>query len=184
MDESLHQNPGSNVANQGYPKIRSLVPRSVIRNLICSILPLVWTLRSTNSEIIPALLAIPLIFLIFLSHGRCWVPSPNYQISLGWMKLFMAPESTRICLSALAYAVWNETGIFILWYRARSTVSHLSIWTALPQAIGVELRQNPLSWKLLGSSCPFFLRPFLVRCWWVHPLWVSWWRIGFDQPLQ
>ena len=37
----------------------------------------------------------------------------------------VAPESTRICLSALAYAVRNETGIFILWYLARYTVKAL-----------------------------------------------------------
>ena len=66
-------------------------------------------------------------------------------MSRGWMKLSVAPESTRICLSALVYAVRNDTGILILWYRAKYTVLQLSIWIALPQAIGVELRENPPS---------------------------------------
>ena len=145
IEASLHWNLGSKMASQGYPKIRSSVPRSVTKNLICSVLPCVWTRRSTNSEIIPALLAVPSIFQIFLSHGRCWVPSPNRQMSQGWIKLSVAPESTRICLSALAYAVQNETGILILRYRAKYTVLHLSIQIALPQAIGVKLRQNPPS---------------------------------------
>ena len=165
IEASLYWNLGSKTANQGYPKIRSSVPRSVTRNLICSILPCVWTWRSTNSEIIPALLAVPSIFQIFLSCGRCWVPSPNCRMSWGWMKLSVAPESTRICLSALAYAVWNEMGILILRYRAKYTVSHLSIRIDLPQAVGVELRQNPPSWRLLGSSCPSLPHPFLARCW-------------------
>ena len=85
------------------------------------------------------------MFQIFLSRGRCRVPSPSHRMSRGWMKLSVAPESTRICLSALAYAVRNETGILILQYRAKYTVLHLSIRMALPQAVGVELRQNPLS---------------------------------------
>ena len=59
------------------------------------------------------------------------------------MKLLVAPKSTRICLSALAYAVQNETGIFMLWYLARYTVLHLSIWMTLPQAIGSEYFKNP-----------------------------------------
>ena len=66
-------------------------------------------------------------------------------MSRGWIKLSVAPESTRICLSALAYAVRNETGILILRYQAKYTVLHLSIQIALPQAIGVKLRQNPPS---------------------------------------
>jgi hypothetical protein len=42
----------------------------------------------------------------------------------GWMKLSVAPESTRICLSALVYAVQNETGIFILRNRVKYTELH------------------------------------------------------------
>ena len=61
------------------------------------------------------------------------------------MKLYVAPESMRICLLALAYAVQNETGILILQYQAKYTVLHLIIQIALPQAIGVELRQSPPS---------------------------------------
>ena len=59
------------------------------------------------------------------------------------MKLSVAPESTKICLSALAYVVRNETGIFILLYLARYTVLHLSVWITLPQAVGLEFFKNP-----------------------------------------
>jgi hypothetical protein len=42
----------------------------------------------------------------------------------GWMKLSMAPESTRICLSALVYTVRNDTGIFILQNQVKYTELH------------------------------------------------------------
>jgi hypothetical protein len=61
------------------------------------------------------------------------------------MKLSVAPESTRICLLALVYAVRNETGIFILRNRVKYTELHRSIQIALPQAVRSELRQNPRS---------------------------------------
>ena len=83
------------------------------------------------------------MFQMFLGHSSFWVPSASLLISRGCMKLSIAPESTRICLSALAYAVQNETGIFILQYLARYTVLHLSIWMTLPQAVGSEYFKNP-----------------------------------------
>src|ERR1700744_213125 len=150
---SAQLNFGSNVANQGYPKIRSSCPRSVTRNLILFCFFPVCTLRSAYSTIRPALLFVPSIFQIFLGHSSFWVPSASLLISRGCMKLSVAPESTRICLSALAYAVRNETGILILRYRAKYTVLHLSIRMALPQAVGVKLRQNPSSFRLPGLSC-------------------------------
>ena len=86
----------------------------------------------------PALLFVPSMFQIFLERSSFWVPSASRQISHRCTKLSVAPESTKICLSALAYAVRNETGIFILWYLARYTVLHLSIRITLPQAIRSE----------------------------------------------
>ena len=59
------------------------------------------------------------------------------------MKLSVAPESTSRILSALLYAVQNETGTFILCFLVRYTVLHSSVRIALPQADGFELRQNP-----------------------------------------
>ena len=143
MVPSAQLNFGSNVANQGYPRIRSSCPRSVTRNLILFWFFPVCTLRSTYSVIQPALLLVLSMFQIFLGHSSFWVPSTSLLISQGCMKLSVAPESTRICLLALAYAVWNETGIFILWYLARYTVLHLSIRITLPQAIGSEYFKNP-----------------------------------------
>src|SRR6202012_1236963 len=105
MVPSAHPNFGSNVASQGYPKIRSSCPRSVTRNLILFCFCPVCTLRSAYSMICPALLFVPSIFQIFLERSSFWVPSANCQISHGCTKLLVAPESTSICLSALAYAV-------------------------------------------------------------------------------
>ena len=91
----------------------------------------------------PALLLVPSMFQIFLDRSSFWVPSTNLLTSWGFMKLSVVPESTRICLSALAYAVQNEMGIFILWYLARYMVLHLSIRMTLPQAIRSEYFKNP-----------------------------------------
>ena len=143
MVPSAQLNFGSNVASQGYPKIRSSCPRSMIRNLILFCFSPVCTLRSTYSVILPALLLVPSMFHIFLDRSSFWVPRASLLISQGCIKLSVALESTRICLSALAYAVWNETGIFILWYLARYTVLHLSIQMTLPQAVGSEYFKNP-----------------------------------------
>jgi hypothetical protein len=54
------------------------------------------------------------MFQIFLGLSRRKLLSPSLLINLGLMKLSVAPESTKICLSALAYDVRNDTGIFIL----------------------------------------------------------------------
>ena len=83
------------------------------------------------------------MFQIFLECSSFWVPSASLLISQGCMKLSVAPESTRICLSALVYAVQNETGIFILLYLARYTVLHLSIQMTLPQAVRSDYFKNP-----------------------------------------
>ena len=143
MVPSAHPNFGSNVTSQGYPRIRSSCPRSVTRNLILFCFCPVCMLRSMYSVIRPALLFVPSMFQIFLVCSSFWVPSANLLISRGCMKLSVAPESTRICLSALVYAVQNETGIFILRYLARYMVLHLSIRMTLPQAIGSEYFKNP-----------------------------------------
>ena len=54
------------------------------------------------------------MFQMFQARSRLWVPSLSLQTSLGFMKLSVAPESTRMFLLALAYVVQDETGIFIL----------------------------------------------------------------------
>ena len=83
------------------------------------------------------------MFQIFHGRSSFWVPSASLLTSWGFMKLSVAPESTRICLLALVYAVWNEMGIFMLQYLARYMVLHLSIWITLPQAVGLEYFKNP-----------------------------------------
>jgi hypothetical protein len=51
---------------------------------------------------------------IFLGWSSFWVPNHTRLISLGSMKLSVAPESTSMLLLAIAHELWNETGIFIL----------------------------------------------------------------------
>ena len=99
---SLHLNLGSKVESQGYPKMRSSPPKSVTRNFITSCLSPVQTSRSTQCVSAPALLVVPSIFHIFRGLSRGWLPRPSCWSSFGWIKLSVAPESTRIVLSAVA----------------------------------------------------------------------------------
>ena len=114
------------------------------------------------------------MFQIFWARSSLWVPNLSLQINLQSIKLSVAPESTNMFLSALVYAVRNETGIFILWYRVIYTVLHLSVWMALPQAVGSEPFKNPPSWKLPGWLCPFPLDPCRVPGLLVLGLWLIW----------
>jgi hypothetical protein len=54
------------------------------------------------------------MFQIFLGLSKRRLLSPSLLINLGSMKLSVAPESTKMFLSALAYDVRNDTSIFIL----------------------------------------------------------------------
>jgi hypothetical protein len=65
------------------------------------------------SWIRPALLLVPSMFQIFFGQSSFWVPNPSLLISLGSMKLSVAPESTNMLLLAIACDMWNEMGIFI-----------------------------------------------------------------------
>ena len=142
MEVSLHLNLGSNVESQGYPKTRSSPPRSVTRNFIISCLLPVRTSRSTQWVSTPALLVVPSIFHIFRGLSRGWLPRPSCWSNFGWMKLSVAPESTKIVLSAVVCKVQKGTGTFMERY--------LVIYTdlqpiALAQAEGLERPKNPLS---------------------------------------
>ena len=70
MEASLYLNLGSNVESQGYPRMRSSPPRSVIRNFMTSCLLPVRTSRSTQWVSAPALLVVPSIFHIFWGLSR------------------------------------------------------------------------------------------------------------------
>src|ERR1700744_5176087 len=80
---SAQLNLGSNVASQGYPKIKSSCPRLVTRNLILFCFFPVCTLRSTYSAILPALLLVLSMFQIFLGRSSFWVPSASLLINRG-----------------------------------------------------------------------------------------------------
>ena len=184
MTPLLQLNLGSKFTSQGYPKIRSSFPRSIIKNLILACFCPGWMLRSTYFVISPALLLVPSIFQIFWAHSRLWVPSLSLWISLGSMKLSVAPESTRMFLLALVYAVQNETGVFILRQQVIYTVLHLSVWMALPQAVRSELFKNPLSWRLPGWLCPSPLVPCCIPGLPALGLWFAWFQdLGPQGPL-
>ena len=142
IEASLHLNFGSKVESQGYPKIRSSPPRSVTRNFMTSCLSPVWTSRSMQCVSAPALLVVPSIFHIFRGLSRGWLPRPSHLSSFGWIKLSVAPESTKIVLSAVVCKVRNETGTFIEQYLVMYTDLQP---IALAQAVGSEHSKNPLS---------------------------------------
>ena len=113
MKASLHLNLGSKVDSQGYPSIKSSPPRSVTRNFMTSCQSPVQTSRSTQCVSAPALLVVPSIFHIFRGLSRSWLPRPSRWSSFGWIKLSVAPESTKMVLSAVACNVGKEMGTFI-----------------------------------------------------------------------
>ena len=142
MVASLHLNFGSKVESQGYPRIRSSPPKSVTRNFMTSCRSPVQTSRSTQCVSAPALLVVPSMFHIFRGLSRGWLPRPSHLTSFGWIKLSVAPESTKMVLLAMACKVRKETGTFIERY--------LVIYTdlqpiALAQAVRFERPKNPLS---------------------------------------
>ena len=57
------------------------------------------------------------------------------------MKLFVAPESTKIFLSVIACDIQNETGTFIERYLVIYTES---LPNALTQTVGFEPLENPV----------------------------------------
>ena len=125
-----------------YPRIRSSPPRSVTRNFMISCRSPVRTSRSMLCVSAPSLLVVPFIFHIFPGLSRGQLPRPSLLRSFGWIKLSVAPESTRIVLSSVACKVRKETGTFIEQY--------LVIYTdlqpiALAQAVGLEHSKNPPS---------------------------------------
>ena len=142
IDTSLHLNFGSKVESQGYPRIKSSPPRSVTRNFIISCLLPVRTSKSTQWVSAPALLVVPSIFQIFRGFSKGWLPRPSRLSIFGWMKLSVAPESTKIVLSAMACKVRKETGTFIERYLVMYTDLQP---IALAQAEGLERPKNPPS---------------------------------------
>ena len=142
MDASLHLNFGSKVESQGYPRIRSSPPKLVTRNFMTSCLLPVRTSKSTQWVSAPALLVVPSMFQIFRGLSKGWLPNPNRRSSFGWMKLSVAPESTKMVLSAMACKVQKEMGTFIERYLVMYTDLQP---IALAQAEGLERPKNPPS---------------------------------------
>ena len=142
IEASLHLNFGSKVESQGYPRIKSSPPRSVTRNFMTSCLSPVRTSRSTQCVSAPALLVVPSIFHIFRGLSRGWLRSPSRLSNFGWIKLSVAPESTKMVLSAVVCKVRNETGTFIEQYLVMYTDLQP---IALAQAVGFEHPKNPPS---------------------------------------
>ena len=122
--------------------MRSSPPRSITRNLMTSCHVPVQTSKSMQCVIAPALLVVPPMFHILCGLSRSWLPRPNCLRSFGWIKLSIAPESTKMFLSAVACNVWNETGTFREWYL----VIYTDLQPIAPaQAVGFKQSKNPLS---------------------------------------
>jgi hypothetical protein len=68
------------------------------------------------------------------------MPRPSRLRSLGWIKLSVAPESTKMFLSAMACNVQKETGTFIDRYLIIYTELQPNAHT---QAVGFEPFKNP-----------------------------------------
>ena len=145
MTPLVQLNWGSKVVSHGYPKIRSSLPRLVTKNLIVSSLFPVRIERSTYWVSMPAWLLVLSMFQIFRGLSKGWVPNPRRVMSLGSMKLSVAPESTKLRLSVIARDVRNETGIFILRRRVLYTDRQQISRRALPQTVGFERFKNPAS---------------------------------------
>ena len=97
---------------------------------------------STQCVSAPALLVVLLIFHIFCGLSRGWLPRLSRLSSFGWIKLSVAPESTKIVLLAVVCKVRNETGTFI----ERYLVMYTDLQPIAPaQAVGFERPKNPLS---------------------------------------
>src|SRR6266404_9264310 len=118
----------------------SSIPRSVMRNHIFSSHFPVLTNRSTYSVNCPAQLVDPSIFHIFMDRSSFCVPTWSLLTNFGCMKLSVAPESTRILLSAMVYRVRNESGIFIDRYLVIYTLLHRK---ARIQAVGLRPPKKP-----------------------------------------
>ncbi len=99
---SFHENCGLNVESQGYPKMMSSTPRSVTRKRIFFSCPFVWTNRSTKWVSLPAQFVVPSMFQIFIGRSNSCIPMHRHLTNFGWIKLPIAPESTKILLSAMA----------------------------------------------------------------------------------
>src|SRR6266404_7230765 len=87
---SFHENCGSNVASQGYPKIMSSTPRSVTKNRIFFSCPLVFTSRSMKCVSHLARLVVPSMFHIFISCSNSCIPTRRHLTNFGWIKLSVA----------------------------------------------------------------------------------------------
>src|SRR6202012_317961 len=91
---------GSNAACQGYPRTSLSSPRFVMRNLMFFWCSPVCMGRSIYIWIVPALFWVLLIFHTIWGLSNFLVLIFICFRSLGLMKLSVAPESTKTCLSA------------------------------------------------------------------------------------
>src|ERR1700761_7028965 len=131
---------GWNAANQGNPRTILSSPKSVMRNRMSSVLfpHRIW--RSTKSLMVPPLFRVASMFQMALGRGRGSFPIFILFRSLSLMKLSVAPESTRTCLSAFECALCKRVGIRIDLYLQVNT---LLTPNTCAQAVGVACFKNP-----------------------------------------
>ena len=86
-------------------------PRSVIKKCISCLLSLTHTSRFTHSRIVPDLLWVLSIFQTVLGFFNWSFPILSLFRSLLLIKLSVAPESTRTCLSVVECEDFKRVGI-------------------------------------------------------------------------
>ena len=117
MIPSFHPKFGLNLASQGYPRITSLIPRSVTKNLILDFSPFTWMFRSMKSVIIPALLVVPSMFQIFQG-------SPNFWVRVGSIWSFLDRWSYRWLQSSPGLFCRP----FCTWFEMKQGLSYFVSW--------------------------------------------------------
>ena len=105
----------------------------------------------------PALLCIPSTFQMVCSFLRLALPIFNLFKSLSLMKLSVAPESTRTCLSALEYKLCKRVGIHSDLYLHLKIIHNPRMHA---QATGGIHFKNPLLLTALIAFCRIWTFPF------------------------
>ena len=137
--QSIH---GWNVAGQGYQRTISSSPRSVIKKCISCLLSPTRTSRFTHSQIVPALLWVLSMFQTVLGVFNWSFPILSLFRSLLLIKLSVAPESTRTCLSVIECKDFKRVGICSDLYLLAKTIFN-STFNRCAQTDRVASFKNP-----------------------------------------
>ena len=113
---------GWKVASQGYPRTISFSPRCMIKKCISCLLSQTCGSTFTHSWIVPALLRELSMFQTVLGVLSWSFPILDLFRSLLLMKLSVAPESTKTCLSVIECEDFKRVGIHSDLYLLVNTI--------------------------------------------------------------